>query len=365
MKRAQQGFTLIELLVVTVVIAILAGIVFRLAGMGDDTNKTSTTVQRIQKVEFALSAYYAAFGSYPPVKLHGVRDVYRKVYDNDVQSADENEQESELLWENVRAACRSQPLSAEFPYCYDRYRDYFSEVGGGYAPLNTEWSGNLKATEDSWLSVRIFKFGVMSYLLPRYFFMLDGRDEYYDECAQWENNNRIGAFYEFSTGLPMFTGEKPWQQLLKKMHTGEHWTENARPDADVARVVSNMTSQAVCARWLPALEGLVVGASKYPLFGVSLRDGSSEGKNENTRVYTSGERGAGSKYVLNCYTVVDGWGYELYYYSPAPYQSYRLWSAGPDHKTFPPWIDLKEMQKDSDRTKAAGWMADDIVNLQN
>jgi len=30
-------------------------------------------------------------------------------------------------------------------------------------------------------------------------------------------------------------------------------------------------------------------------------------------------------------TVLDGWGYDLYYWSPPPYQTYDIWSAGPDH----------------------------------
>jgi len=31
------------------------------------------------------------------------------------------------------------------------------------------------------------------------------------------------------------------------------------------------------------------------------------------------------------YTVRDGWGRDLYYWSPPPYQTYDIWSAGPDH----------------------------------
>jgi len=31
------------------------------------------------------------------------------------------------------------------------------------------------------------------------------------------------------------------------------------------------------------------------------------------------------------YTIQDGWGYDLYYWSPPPYQTYDIWSAGTDH----------------------------------
>ena len=64
-------------------------------------------------------------------------------------------------------------------------------------------------------------------------------------------------------------------------------------------------------------------------------------------------------------TVLDGWGNDFYYYSPQPFQSYRLWSAGPDGKTFPPWVPLSTLKTDGDRKTAANWMADDIMYLSN
>ena len=76
----KRGFTLIELLIVTVVIAILMAIVFRLAGTGSDSAARAKTISRLQKISNALSGYYAAFGSYPPVPLQGrSRDIYTRV----------------------------------------------------------------------------------------------------------------------------------------------------------------------------------------------------------------------------------------------------------------------------------------------
>jgi len=55
-------------------------------------------------------------------------------------------------------------------------------------------------------------------------------------------------------------------------------------------------------------------------------------------------------------TVVDGWGNDFYYYSPPPYQSYQLWSSGPNGRTFPPW-----MEKVQGKEKIINqWIADDI-----
>ena len=74
------GFTLIELLVVTVVVVTLMGVVFRLAGAGGDSRKKAVTIDRLQRIENALSGYYAAYGSYPPVPLQGrSRSIYRSL----------------------------------------------------------------------------------------------------------------------------------------------------------------------------------------------------------------------------------------------------------------------------------------------
>ena len=79
----KNGFTLIELLIVTVVIVTLMGIVFRLAGVGGDSRKKSLTQSRLQRLENALSGYYAAYGSYPPVPLQNrSRDINVRVDGN-------------------------------------------------------------------------------------------------------------------------------------------------------------------------------------------------------------------------------------------------------------------------------------------
>ena len=79
--------------------------------------------------------------------------------------------------------------------------------------------------------------------------------------------------------------------------------------------------------------------------------------------YSSGG-GSGDKYLLNCMTVRDGWHTDLYYYSDPPYQSYRLWSAGGNRKTFPPWCDLDEFDS-SEINTIRDWISDDFVHLSN
>ena len=71
-------------------------------------------------------------------------------------------------------------------------------------------------------------------------------------------------------------------------------------------------------------------------------------------------QGTGNRHVLGIMTVRDSWGRDLYYYSAPPYQSYRLWSAGPNGNTFPADYPLTQLSTD-DRKTVGDWIRDDIV----
>ena len=60
----------------------------------------------------------------------------------------------------------------------------------------------------------------------------------------------------------------------------------------------------------------------------------------------------------------DGWGRDLSYYSPAPHQTYIIWSAGPNGRTFPPWISRDGLSQDGVNCTAY-WVRDDMVSLSN
>ena len=132
-KERNSGFTLVELLIVVVVIAILASIAFRLGGIATDSTRRNLTIERIQKLENALSGYYAAFGSYPPVQLEGrSRNFYYRVNGYGIQQVSRDPDSSIDLktaegWKQVEAACRAQPVSMEFPYS-EGYQDYVKAV---------------------------------------------------------------------------------------------------------------------------------------------------------------------------------------------------------------------------------------------
>ena len=387
----KKGFTLIELLIVVVVIATLMGLVFRLAGVGSGQAARNTTITRMQKLEFALSGYYAAFGSYPPVPLHGSRDIRSQVNNYGIQNVGKNGEGGDLanLWPNVRAACLSQPVACEYPYnsksestkfFLDMQKEKYKSYSG--APFNNgniDYEPNPSSLNRSadWSQVQVFKFGLLSFLLPRYLFMLQGDEDLYEVggtySLQWRSQNDIRQLVDFETGAPLYDDWKDVQRA-----TGQHEdkdNDSTYKSGEKYLEIARQPSQAVCARWIQALDGIVSGGQTF--YGVDTRvahrsyndyfaTGSSslESDGRVAPIYSASGSysGSGQSYFLDGMTVRDGWGNDLFYYSPAPYQGYQLWSAGPNMKTIPPWVDTATLGA-SDKKTAADWLSDDIVGL--
>lgn len=382
----RSGFTLIELLIVTVVIVTLMGVVFRLAGAGSDQRAKATTLSRMQRIENAISGYYAAYGSYPPVPLQGrSRNIDVRVDDNGVQGPPTATSPVNLSNPNndtlkqIEAACRAQPIAVLFPFFgadVDSQKKGDAEAlvnllssqnGASYSALRS--IGSLDLDKTAWHEIELFQFGLLSFLLPRYQFMLQGDSELYDHTmggsarriGQWASNNQLpcrpdtGRTYE------------SWESIQKYLYQ----SGASNPEAAIIETIS---SQAVCARWMPNLEKIITGGLTF--FGVDTSD--EDRKYLGGKIYTGlpekdawmrqfSTGGYDSKtalYLLNGMTIVDGWNVEFYYSSEPPYQSYRLWSAGRDRRTFPPWYDLSSFSS-QDRAKIAGWTKDDLTHLAN
>lgn len=377
MRRA---FTLIEVMVVTVVISILLAISVKIIGIGDVSSRRNTTISRLQRMENALSGYFAAFGSYPPVATLYSHNVYAHYNETDDSQSGEN---SGLVWEDVRRVCASQPVAARFPFPNDdtvrkyiemlsveavnrangndsqfkTWQNYRTKLGGGFKPFDSpndlKNSADWKSKEKTWPEVKVFQFGLMSFLLPRYVFITrcvgnksDSSISYddLDDCGQWTANNRFSSHP--NTGRQFGT----WRQQLEDK-----------------RLVRRIPSQSICARWMPNFEGIVSGnpikEENMKFFGINVSDGEFALDLEDPAELANSVYIEQNRTVLDILTVRDGWRREFYYYSPPPYQSYRLWSAGADGKTFPPWIPLSTLKNDADRKTAANWMADDIMYL--
>lgn len=401
MKKA---FTLVELLVVVVVLTTLMTITFRLVSVGGDSEARNLTMNRLHRLENALSGYYAAFGTYPPVNLHGYRNPFLVVSGHGVQNEDGEENRNiwgwlnaegdgvrdsrqELrAWEQVRAACESQPVACNFPFS-EEYgdivrlaSDYWKEAidkeihemeddekellnrgfDNGVSQNIGRFSQYQKSTK--WTEVQLFRFGLMSYLLPRYLIMMNSDESFYRDYEQWKHNNAL-----------------PNDPLTGRAFTSwENMRENyVRSDEkrDIAHV-ANIASQSACSRWMANFEGSLFCTRPISLYGVDVQDEDTYGNllsslhdKDIVKALMHSPGGydndsGSSQYLLDLITMKDGWSGEFYYYSPPPYQSYILWSAGPNKRTFPPWIDRSALDADANRC-IGYWVLDDIVNLSH
>lgn len=385
----KKGFTLVEMLIVVVVLVTLMSITFRLSSLGDDQTRRNNTISRLQRLENCLSGFYAAYGTYPPVELHGSRDYNLDVNtDTGIQldSDHETERKVELRWyqstgnhgigsetekrewKQVRAACYSQPIAVRSPVpegfqTYIEAQVKLNQKRNSSSPTFTDGysqgaPSSYSPGEMDWRNMQLFQFGVLSYLLPRYFFMLNagsGADIFFRSYSQWTGNNNLPCD-------PLGTGNRftSWQDLrqVAKKASGN----DSRAKAQIA----NIPSQAVCARWLPNLEKSCI--TRYvktsTFYGIDVGDNSRGFSEENYNGMSQIFGPSGNYYVLSTFTMIDGWGNEFFYYSPKPYQSYVVWSAGPNERTFPPWISRKDL--DAGQNKAVGvWTEDDIVHMSN
>ncbi len=392
----KNGFTLIELLIVTVVIVTLMGIVFRLAGVGGDSRAKSKTQARLQRLENAISGYYAAYGSYPPVPLQGrSRDINVRVSTRgkqwtgsalnrvegklgDAQKNPTRNEQTKAVIRQIEAACRAQPLAVLFPFfMYDEdSQGRKAKAERLVQAIALEHKANfsyIRAVGGLHLGdaneATLFQFGLLSFLMPRYLFMLEGDPAMYDtRGSQWSANNQLPC--RIDTGRPY----ESWESMQGFLFKGGSSNEKQ------SFLVRNLTSQAVCARWMPNFEGIVSGGLDF--YGVNTSDGDWPFLNGNQydgvpgykkwlRVFSpsdnnassSGSESSSSLYILNGMTVGDGWGHEFYYYSDPPYQSYRLWSAGANGYTFPPWLEVNNFASDEDKRAITEWTKDDISHL--
>ena len=192
----------------------------------------------------------------------------------------------------------------------------------------------------------------MSFLLPRYLVMTKSDETLYEDFAQWTANNKLPS--NPMTGRPY----NNWREVCRKA--------TSKDKSDLA-YVANVPSQAVCARWMPNLANAVYTPHYMKVFGVELRDDEDGGFTTESEVYSPGsfdDDSTSGQYMLDFCTVRDGWWHAFYYYSEAPYQSYTLWSAGPNGRTFPPWIS-REGLSSSENERVSAWIEDDIVNMSH
>ena len=150
-RKGRSAFTLVELMVVVAIISILIGGVFKLLGAAGEKSKESVTVSRMEKLQNALSGYYAEFGSYPPVMQFECPDpdLQRKSADRTKFEPAEGQP-----WEKANRAAHSQSVVYEFPTV--RGLDPFIDLvfKGTARSAGIAFAGSA-IKSDSWYSVQV------------------------------------------------------------------------------------------------------------------------------------------------------------------------------------------------------------------
>lgn len=236
MKR-KNGFTLVEMLVVVIIIAVLASMVLGLGELAKRSNAKTITLERLGRLRAAVEEFNAEYGKYPPV----------------FDYADEG-----------------QPFGYEYPLTNKMslicLRNYYILEG------RKEW-GPASAGKG-----KLFTFGLMAYLVPRY-----------ADHAQKAD----GAEYNW-----LFFG--PQWELFNVARPGTGYPPDQPKDLDAIN------------RWRVQIESIISTKEKE-------REVGSRSEALRTTFHTN-----------EVTTVVDGWNREFNYQSRPPYLTYKIWSNGPD-----------------------------------
>ncbi len=339
---SRAAFTLIEMMVVVALIGILIGGVFRLIGTAGENAKRGETIDRLQRLENALSGYYAEYGTYPPVRSHGSPDPFNEspedtqdpYYKRYMTTPDLKRE----YWA-VRASHR-QPTAFEFPTPQSLDPDFPILCGPGQTSANVN-PGAFESDKDDWDNVKLFRYGVLSFLVPRLLVL----GIVPDENGNFTESEKTPKFVLFD------------KDIWNKHNLGRY---KGRSLDTPTCLKQSQRETVVCGKLLPNLEHIVYGG-KRDLLGVNTVDSDREYPRFSPYPY-DGVR-------LARMTLYDRWAKsdetrnnELYYYSASPYQSYRVWSAGPNGKTFPPWIPMESLSVE-DRKRVNAWISDDIVRF--
>lgn len=98
--NTRSGVTLIEMLTVVTVIAILAGMIFKLFTMAIRTGERAATVAVVEQLAMAVNEYRAVYGSYPPVDpgLSSVSYVFQDWTNSTVNAQQEMYDDQNISW---------------------------------------------------------------------------------------------------------------------------------------------------------------------------------------------------------------------------------------------------------------------------
>lgn len=332
--RRKQAFTLVEIMVVISVIAILMAASFRLMRSAAHAKKVAETQARMEKIQNALSGYYAAYGSYPPVAFYTSLDPNQaSAYDSDSTGG------SSLGWEaQAEWSARAQPVAFEYPTPSHMDRAIpnlffptdvvaLNDVVDSIQPGEGQgWGGDIK----------VFKFGLVSFLLPRL------------EVAYFSRNASFN---------PKLFENQQWREA--NPGTPQGLSSQSHGEANFARLMQaqRQAENEVVAGWLPHLEHTVNGAGS-DILGINVWAGGTPG---GLQARHMNGKTLNRLVAVNVATLTDAWDNQFYYHSLPPYQSYIIWSAGPNRQTYPPWVSRDDPHFRANKDDILRRIKDDIV----
>ena len=187
-----------------------------------------------------------------------------------------------------------QPLRYEYPGPRNRWTgggeggakdlaNYFKDI-----PRN-----KLSKKEDPPVEPNVFIFGLMSYLAPR----VEGRAE-----------NAHQILFQKATNISKDQSHWQCENSLRLAGSKDDLPDDRKKDYDWNHVLDNARDVRAAKKIEPFIKDIV-------------RTEEQERKYE------------GNVYTNRKFTVWDPWGNELHYNSDPPYDSYRIWSCGPDGKS--------------------------------
>lgn len=278
MKRARYGFTIIEMMIVLVIITILAGFVFRMMTLAGQKNDIAETKAVIEKISNALEAYRAEFGSYPPVA------VYNGI----------------------------QPTYFEFAV-----PGTGKEGDLGITPSMAAQMVNDSKTKNRWNEFPVFTFGLASYFYPRY----------------WSTASVSPK--EFYGDLDRDDVLESAQNKADKNRVINQWRDHNNRSGSRINIQDLNKDMTAIKKLMPLLDGVIESYVQNKQRVWTVKDwGCAEYHGEGPHHFYGSREYANSAIVFD-----DTWDRYLHYQSNPPYDSYRIWSAGPNGATHDPACD--------------------------
>ncbi len=285
----RRGFTLIEMLIVIVIILILSGMVLKIMTLVSRKTGITGCMHDLLQIENALAEYYSEYGQYPP----GVGDAQENVEYEYENSGRQPEWFREVFLTDNRYTNIVNLTTTYFPdmqvYKEDPIPPYLKGIPESH---QNEQNSKFSFGTPKWGLG--YRYGLVSHLWPR---------EYTGDKGK--------------QGLPDGTKIKKQQSPYRK-------------DTDRDEIAKK--------KWAHFLVDLKMEGREDRWYREDLSPKPDNGRHFRSSAFeshTASTDGSGTpKYWNQVDTIKDPWGKGYYYECKPPFYSYKIWSSGPDGRSY-------------------------------